>query len=370
MINLTNITELKNRKSEELNKKTLQVEKVIRDENGEIIELLVKEIRSDINPTEEGTQLNASSLKRTINDLIKISQASTSEKVTYDLSQIELPEAIKSSIELPTEGYAGSILTWQILTNTTIAGINGNILEITPTTIDQTITLQVVVSCEDVNSTKEFSITVKRKLSEMEKLEEDVAQLTLPETITSNILLPTNGENDSLIKWEVTSTNRIDGSVYLKNKNMLKVTRDNENYFISLKATISRPNLESVSKLFNITVLGYPTTYYPTEYNENFIQGTTLNSKTLTITSSNNQSLFVEVENEYEEYIKTTIKTNDSTIVKVNIEEQQLLNNRTGSSSLLFTMNIKVYTSSSKENLLGKIPCTIYYYFLSTEPED
>lgn len=145
MINLTNITKLENRTSEELNRKILQVEKVIRDEFGEITELQVKEIRRDITPTNEGTKLNASSLKKTINDLIKISQASTTEKVAYDLSQIELPKTIKSNIELPVEGYAGSTLTWNILTDTTIASINGNILEITEPTIDQSISLQVVV---------------------------------------------------------------------------------------------------------------------------------------------------------------------------------------------------------------------------------
>lgn len=370
MNNLISILELEDRTSKNLNKKTLQIEGVVRDEFGEITELQVKEVRNDNSPTNEGTPLNASSMRRVINDLIKISKATNSERVSYDQSKLVLPETLKSSIELSQEGYAGSIITWQIQESSEYASINGNILEINRSSSNELVTLQASISYENVTLTKQFEITILKALTEMEKLDEDVTLLTLPAQITSNLELPLIGENGSIIKWEALTNESSDGSVFIKNKNLLKVTRSNDNSYITLKATISRPNLESVIKIFNITILGYPTTFYPTEYNENLIQGTTLNNKSIDILSSNNQTLYLEVENDYEVYIKTTITNNETTSVKVTFDEQQALNERSGSGSLLFLINIKVYTDSNKENLIGEIPCHIYYYFLSTEPED
>ena len=64
------MTEFVNRRGINLNKKILEVEEVTRDDSGEIINLLVKEIRNDLPVAEEGTPLNAESMNSIIGNMI------------------------------------------------------------------------------------------------------------------------------------------------------------------------------------------------------------------------------------------------------------------------------------------------------------
>ncbi len=68
------MNEFENRKAENINRKKLNVVEVIRDDGGEIIDLVVDVSRMEGMVTQEGTPLKAESLNTIISNIVKNSE--------------------------------------------------------------------------------------------------------------------------------------------------------------------------------------------------------------------------------------------------------------------------------------------------------
>lgn len=371
MADLKNIIELKNRKSENINKKILQVENVRRNEVGEIIELYVTEIRDDSCPQEVGTRLEASELTRVIGDLIDLHKASSTEKVDYDLSKIVIPDRTRKNFTVSKKGYAGSNITLEIIEGSSVISINDNTVTVYPSSVDKTVKLRATVTNGVCSKSKDFDIVVLRNLTELEKQEEDAASLTIPTQITRNITLPTTGENGSVIKWSLYLDNTLKEFVMLKGKDKLEVVRQNDDYTITLEAEVLRDGCTKIPKSFPITVLGYPTTFVPLNKTSEWIRDPNIyKTETFTIKSSNSKKLFVNVKNYYPDYLDVRTESNNNTSVIVEISEKEGLHNIQVTWTKVLSVDLEVYLDSDRTVLLGVLPCTINYYCLSDEPID
>ena len=148
---------------------------------------------------------------------------SNQEAVDHDYATLELPKYIISSLQLPTEGAAGSDINWSLLTsgnnfslsvsddNTTLVVYDGR-TQPEYAKLSAFINYDLNVSQEEANRTKEFCVTI---LPEAHTPEEKVAQdikivcgNKFPITIDLNSTepyekcgLPIKGANESNITW-------------------------------------------------------------------------------------------------------------------------------------------------------------------------
>lgn len=359
------MNKLIDRQGPNLNKKMLEVEDVERDESGEIVRLYVKEYRNDSEGLiEQGTPLNVEGLTDAVKQIIHLFLASPTEKVAFDKENLTIPSTMAMDTPLPKKGNADCTITWEVLSGTGIR-IDENSAIITKGNEVQTAQLKATISYEQVKDTKIFTITIAEK-TPAEKAREDCDNLTIPTIIIDDLTLPTRGDNGSIITWRaLTSPN-----VTLVG-NVLKVTRGQGESGAILNATVQYGTSIFIKRI-EITILALPTTTYtPKSVSEHWIQEKgNLKTKEVSITSSDEQPLYIEVVNSNSDIMLINIVNNHTPTVKFTISETSALNGMNDTGSFSITFQVKVYLDNSYIELLGTIPCTIEYYFLSTTPED
>ena len=165
-----------NRKSSNLNKKILKVNDVTRDESGEITKLKVTEIRDDLPVSNEGTPLNAENMNRIINEmigehthqifdiLIYHSLLTSSQVRDMDKSLLTLPSEVFKDFTLPSHGFCGSNISWNIsnTSNNNAFTQDGNNIHVKRLSNDAYIYLVAnIYKVYDEREQKNFTVVVK-----------------------------------------------------------------------------------------------------------------------------------------------------------------------------------------------------------------
>ena len=166
-----------NRSGTNLNKKILNVNEVTRDETGEISRLKVLEIRDDLPVSNEGTPLNAEGMNNTINEMIQestyqvfdsliaLSVLTNNDVRDRDQSLLTLPLEVFRDFSLPSRGFCGSYITWNILNTSDFNAFtrDGNIIHIHRLAYDASINLVAsIYKINDEPVQKSLTVVVKR----------------------------------------------------------------------------------------------------------------------------------------------------------------------------------------------------------------
>ena len=155
-----------NQNTEYQTRKLLDVIEVTKNESGEIESILVDE-NSELGEIYEiGTPLNASSLTEIIEDLIEESRKSflnsiltDEEKIALDIRKSTLPVVALNDFELPSKGYLGSNITWNVSSGSAIY-IDDGIARVVRSTVEKIVTITQTVSLNEVSETKTYTLTV------------------------------------------------------------------------------------------------------------------------------------------------------------------------------------------------------------------
>lgn len=364
----------KDRVSTTLNNKILKVKNVERDETGEISSMEVEVIRNDKEGLkEEGTELNANSLTKIIQEMINNDINSLAlteeEKLASDVTTLEIETQVSDRLELPVEGHRKCPITWEVLTGSGIT-IKDNQATITQELVAQEATIKATITNGNISGTKEFDIKIsKRAMTIEEAITEDLELINIPVDVIEDFTLPQTGKNGSNITWESISLN----GDYIENNRKVVVERENWSKMINLKATLTKGEKQMI-KLFDVRIIGKQS-FNPNLYETTFIQTKTQPKQTFVTITKDSTSLneedeiYVEIENTNED-IDVSIVDNNTVCPRVRILETNELNTREGSGVETFTFSIKVYLKGNYELLLGNIQCTVDYYYTSTTPED
>ena len=232
------MTEFVNRRGINLNKKILEVEEVTRDDSGEIINLLVKEIRNDLPVAEEGTPLNAESMNSIIGNMISentyqifdslmaMQVISSAQILARDKYLLTLPNEVFRDFVLPTRGFCGSTIDWPSVTGDTNAFTrDGNVIHIHRLQADAYIYLLANIhKIYDETDQKSFTVTVKRYI-------DDATCVVVNETVDVISYNDTISESDYLCEEIVDNTDVVIYNSYPSHVNVLYRIEDNYLYY-------------------------------------------------------------------------------------------------------------------------------------------
>jgi len=172
------------------------------------------------------------------------------EKVAYDKGQLDLGDlsAVVNNLVLPLTGAEfGSVITWGT-SNPDVVEIDGTVH---PALETKTVTLTATIAQgTEASDTKTFEVTVLGTDTPADKIARDKAALNLGDlsAVTENLTLPTIGANGSTISWASNNEAVVgaDGTVH----------RELDDATATLTATLSLEGAESLTKSFEVTVLG------------------------------------------------------------------------------------------------------------------
>lgn len=225
----------KNRESDTLNQKLLKVKNIVRDESGELSEILVEVVRTDtVEEGKEGTPLNAESINLEISNIINTYLSNLDAlNVANDKSNLSLPSIIADDFTLPLTGENGSIISWQ--SNSTAIIINGGNAIVTRGTEDISVKLTATITYGTVSDTWIKWVTVEAiGLTDEQRVARDKSNISINTEIENNFTLPLTGTNGSSISWNSNITSSI--SI---NKGTAIVTRNATDVDVVLTATIT-----------------------------------------------------------------------------------------------------------------------------------
>ncbi len=357
-----------NRIGPNLNKKTLEVERVERDQAGEITLLEVKEFRNDGEGLiQEGTPLNAESINSIIRsmiyDYVKQICVTPIQKIEVVKVSLDIPVNETMSFEIPLEVDLDCTIRWE--TDDDWLKIRGNRVIVCGRNFEHQSVLKAIISCEDV--VREFDFIIKiPAFTDLMCVQNDYNDLILKERVTTTFELPVIGYSGSNISWSMISSQ----NYYISSSSSVVILErpiDDEN--IKLIATIDN-HAESIDKEFDITILG------KNSFSSNVCDFVwvnhkdKLNTKNFNITTTKDFNLYVEVINPNSQYIGIEIKQNNTKLVELNISETNLLCNAENSNPLQLDFKINVYLSEDKTILLDTIDCHTFYMYQSSNPSD
>ena len=122
-------------------------------------------------------------------------QEAAAAAVEADADALSLPETVKESFSLPSQGTNGSQITWEITAGSEAAviGEDGYTVAVTRSeTEDMQVTFKATVQMAGQSAEREFTVTVEKLLSSDEFLAAAADQLELvnPDDVRENIYLP------------------------------------------------------------------------------------------------------------------------------------------------------------------------------------
>ena len=317
------MSEFVNRVSSDLNKRTLNVLDVTRDEEtGEIKSMEVEVSRGDT-PTVVGTPLDADVFNQIVRDIIKEELGSAvltnNEKVVLDTHFLSLPSEVSgSTIELKQEGNRGSVISWAS-NKPSVINLNGQVVA---GSSDQTVKLTATVG--DVNDfymQKEFNVLVKSSLTDSERVYLDIQDLYVPSRVDDDFDLDLTGTRGSYITWSSSNTSRIyiSGGTAFVDCSSTDVT-------VTLTATVWYGDYETTEE-FDVIVSGsggsYTTSCSFSGYDISFDYFTSsIQYTTLTITADDGDGIKVEINNTYSEHYDISVSGDGTEEVILLIEEK------------------------------------------------
>lgn len=111
--------------------------------------------------------------------------------------------AVTADLSLPAEGENGSVIEWTSSDPAVITG-DGKVVRPAAGQPDAQITLTATIKYQDASTTKEFQAVVPAMLGDEAIVEQDLAAINLVDldSVVSNLQLPREGKNGSVITWE------------------------------------------------------------------------------------------------------------------------------------------------------------------------
>lgn len=195
------MNKFKNRDTQYPNRKELIIKNIEYEDNGEISKLLVNVEREEGEVYQEGTPLNAENLNTIIQEMIEEDREYTlnhsvkkmikedrdytlahsvkemieeeknktlqflctaTQKLKLDQSKIEIPSPAFFDFQLPQQGYFGTTFSWSVVSGTGITIQNGVAL-VNRTEVDQSVTLKLTLTNEEVSENTTFDISVPKE---------------------------------------------------------------------------------------------------------------------------------------------------------------------------------------------------------------
>ena len=174
-----------------------------------------------------------------------------SERVSRDKASLTLGDtsAVISDLTLPTEGEAGSTISWAT-SDASVVAADGKVTRPAVGQPDAKITLTATITSGEESDAKEFTVTVLHLPSSTEAVDSDLAAIDLGNlsAVTEDITLPTKGDKGSGITWSSSNKSVVtdDG----------KVTRPigKKAATLTLTATVTSGEV-SKTREFTVTVL-------------------------------------------------------------------------------------------------------------------
>ena len=156
------------------------------------------------------------------------------ERITSDLDSIVVLSQVSDSFDLPSTGPNGSEFEWESL-NEDFIQINGYTATVIRPSVDTMVEIGVRATIDDVYDTKYFFVTVLgTSLTNQQKAQLALDDITLPTSTSEDITLPTTGLHSSTISWSVKS-----GYGISITGNTLKVTKFHYSRNVVLTATVT-----------------------------------------------------------------------------------------------------------------------------------
>ncbi len=381
------------RKSKNMNRKLLKIVEVLRDESGELSEIVADIERNDSEVTQEGTPLNAENMNNVINSIydsinnihttlenintnyttldndLKNMKNSFESKVRYyvdldkieqDFKQISLNDKADEDFALPTIGTNVSSIVWSSSTPSVIS-IDGNTARVTKPIVPTTVTLTAHAAYQSATLDKKYNISVDaREATDSEKVNYDMNDIHIPNVVYTTFELPIDGYFGSSIQW---SSN--DPLISIKG-NVATVVQDYLDKNVVLTARVSIGE-EVATKQFVVTVqgtMGYASENFDCIWAQ---RKGILKSKSYTITSTSNMLFNIEIEVD-NNYISAVIDKKVGKQVGFTINETVVANQSVGSGVLTLSYNIKFLNENG--DVIANVPGMVRYYRSSTTPED
>ena len=363
------MSEFVNRSVQYPNRKKIIVENIVYNKNGDIEEIIADVERNEGLIYEEGTELSAENLneivKKIVNNALSLLSLSDESIVAIDKNNLIIPTSVIDNFELPLNGDLGSTIEWNS-SNQELIKISSSTAIVTRLLTTQKCILTATITKGNVSKNKTFEITVPyRVMTDMEKVEYDSTHIIIPEYVTSSFYLPTSGQKGSTIKWIAGVTE----GVSLTADNKIEFSRSTYNTGVILIATFKYGSA-SLDKRYDVTIIGTDC-FSPKNLNTSIVQSKgNLQAKSLLLTTTNLDGLYVVVENDATDFIDIKIENNDTKEITLKIIEKEELNELSGAGSYNYEYQVKVYLNSNHSLLLGTINGVVNYYISSTTPED
>ena len=240
------MSEFVNRVSSDLNKRTLKVLDVTRDEEtGEIKSMEVEVSRCDT-PTVVGTPLDADVFNQIVRDIIKeeMPLIDAQAKLIAVKDGLSIPQTVTSTTVNMPSYVNGVVITWTT-SNPNVISPNGYVYR---KHSDEPVTLTANLSYSGYTISKIFSVVVPA-IENSERVNLDKNLLSINTTVDSNFSLPGVGSNGSQITWSSSNTEAIEviGLIaYVTTRNLEQTT--------VLTATLTYAEA-TATKTFTVTVL-------------------------------------------------------------------------------------------------------------------
>ena len=348
------MSEFVNRVSSDLNKRTLKVLDVTRDEEtGEIKSMEVEVSRCDT-PTVNGTPLDADVFNQIVRDIIKeeMPLIDAQAKLIAVKDGLSIPQTVTSTTVNMPSYVNGVVITWTT-SNPNVISPNGYVYR---KHSDEPVTLTANLSYSGYTISKVFTVVVPA-IENSDRVNLDKNLLSINTTVDSNFYLPNVGYNGSQITWVSSNASAIEvvGSV------AHVTTRDLEQTTV-LTATLTYAEA-TATKTFTVTVLAnepeedpedqfsysLDNDYYMWDINStSLLSGTT----TVNFTGGNGR---VEVE-DTNGYYYVNVSNNNTDDVTIEIEEASKPDLTMSS---IYVIDVFIYDSAN--NLVDRAEITISY---------
>ncbi|OUO79128.1 hypothetical protein B5F53_08620 [Blautia sp. An249] len=140
------------------------------------------------------------------------------DKVARDKESLSLGDtsAVTENLTLPLKGSAGSDISWES-SNPDVVATDGTVTRPGADQEDVVVTLTATITAGEVTDSKTFEVTVKRELSDEEKVAADLAAIDLGEldAVMDNLTLPQAGDLGSTFSWATSDASVVaaDGTI-------------------------------------------------------------------------------------------------------------------------------------------------------------
>ena len=379
---------LLDRKSSNMNRKKLNIETINKNEEGEILSMVVSMERADSDVQVEGTKLTAENLMNYVRELYEENVSNNDNdnqpsgtqsgeaKANCILDTITLPTTITDNLNLP--GY--NLVSWQILNlNTEVTLTNGGyVLDVSQLTESENIQLRAICTIDNIQYSRTYTIGYISPNGNI------LTWNQTSSTTNSFIYLPVGIDYDGDVYIEVFSgTNLISYRVLgqespsarvkiqeteaLKNTNKINST---DTFAFNVRVC-ENSNRNNVLRQEDI-IINY--NYYSIPDFEAEITQEVGNIKSVffTIIPYVQEEIYVEVlgYNNILLTLNNPTTVANSNAVRFGFTEKSELNNAYATGPLEFEFNVRISKATNHDYIIGVIPGKITYNFTQIRPID